>query len=103
MKQLIKSLIIFNFALVSCMSVPRPDAYLCGVNAKSSSLRCYNLKKDFDQDGNLSLNAQPSIVAIKNLDDLNAGIFTSAKDFAAIKAYVNTLKEYYNKNCKVGP
>jgi hypothetical protein len=95
------SLVVFNCLLLTgCMSVSRPDAYLCGINAKSMVLRCYNLKSDFDSQGNLKAQAKPLIQPIKDVMSLNAGIYDSAQDFTSIKTYVNQLKIYYDKNCQ---
>ena len=87
--------------LTACSSIERPDAYLCGVNAKSMQLRCYNLKSDFDRNGVLKDSAQPMIKPIKSVIDLNAGVYVTPSDFEKIKVYVREMKAYYDKNCKV--
>jgi hypothetical protein len=89
------------FSLVACTSIPRPDANLCGINAKSQTLRCYNLKSDYTDDGTLKPDAKPFIISIKSIQDLNAGVYASPKDFQELKAWVGQLREYYKQNCKV--
>lgn len=92
--------IIYSFiALAACSHVERPDSLVCGVNAKSMKLRCYNIKTDFTDDGVKKPDAKAQVIAIKSIDDLNAGIYFSPKDFEKIKVWIGDMRDWSKAHC----
>ena len=85
--------------LISCSSVQRPDALICGVNAVASKLRCYNIKTDFDNDGVLIPGVKPKIIPFV-LHDLNGGIFFSAQDFEKVKVWIADMRAWSKSHCQ---
>lgn len=98
MTRLMISLIVFS--LVGCASVKRPDALVCGVNAKGMKLRCYNIKTDFNDDGTRKADAQAKEIKISSIQDLNAGIYFSPKDFEKIKVWLADMRDWSESHCK---
>jgi hypothetical protein len=84
-------------SLVGCAGVQRPDALVCGVNAKASKLRCRNIKTDYNDDGTVIAGSKPVEIKINSLMDLNAGVFVSAKDFEKVKVWIGDLRDAYNR------
>lgn len=85
-------LIAFSLLLVGC-DVPRPNTDLCGVNAQKLERRCYNLKTDYDRDGNRKPNAKPKIKPARDVYDLDRNFCTDPDGFAELKAYIKKLRE----------
>ena len=85
----------------ACSTIPRPDTNLCVVNVPGKHLKCYNLKRDYDGDGNRNPDAKPTIVPISSLNDLNKFIATDPDGFANLKAYVQKIREEYNNKCPI--
>jgi len=88
------------FITSSCSKVKRPDAYICGINSKSVELRCYNILKDFSDDGTMKPDAKPMIQPISGLDQLNAGVFMFPKEFEKVKVWLQDLRDYSNQHCQ---
>lgn len=57
----------------SC-AVARPDADLCIVNALDRNRKCYNLKRDYQDDGTLKGEALPVYRSNDTLEDLNKAL-----------------------------
>lgn len=92
-------------SLAGC-GVPRPDADLCIVNAPNLNRKCYNLKRDYDDDGSLKPGAVPTYRANATVQDLNKALLidspfdaehpnpTHFEDgIARMKAWVKELRE----------
>jgi hypothetical protein len=88
------------FELGSC-GIPRPDTDLCVVNVGGGHQKCYNLKKDYDDEGNRDPSAKPTYKPVTKIEDLDKLICTDADGFASLKAYINSVKEEFKK-CKEG-
>jgi hypothetical protein len=86
--------------LASCANIKRPDADLCVVNAPGKKLTCYNLEKDYNDDGQIKPGIQPHFKPATDLDALNKHVAMSAADFAKFKAYIKKLREEYESGCK---
>lgn len=89
-----------TFSLIGCAGVKRPDANVCGINAVSSNLRCYNILKDYSNDGTLNANAKPTLVPISGLNDLNAGIYFSPIDVEKLKVWIGDMRSWAKEHCK---
>lgn len=85
------STVIILFA--SACSVPRPNTDLCGVNAAKHERRCYNLRDDYDENGNRKPDAKPKIKPARDVQDLDRNICTDPDGFAELKAYIKKLRE----------
>jgi hypothetical protein len=85
-------LLITSSVVVSCANVERPDTDLCVVNAPAGHQKCYNLKRDYNNDGKRRKDAAPKFKPAKSIDDLNKSICTDADGFANLKAFVNELR-----------
>lgn len=91
-------------SLVACsmLGVERPDSYVCGVNvvADPAYLLCFNLKKDYDDDGNLKPDAQPLKIILKDLTGLKGFTCTDAVGLKNIKTFVADMRDEINKRCQ---
>ena len=96
-KLLTTFLIIFE---VGCVTVQRPDTDLCVVNAGAGHLKCYNMKKDFDDQGNRKPDAAATFKPAKTVDDLNKFVCTDLQGFENLKIYLNELKAAAQRSCK---
>ena len=93
------TLLMMSLSISNCASVQRPDALICGINSKSMNLRCYNIKKDFDDSG-VRTGHQPSVQKISSIQQLNGGIYVSPKDFEKLKVYIQDLRDYSKEYCQ---
>lgn len=91
--------ITFSLFLVGC-GVERPDTTLSIVNAGAREIRGYNLKKDYDDNGNIKPGAVPVVKPISTIEDLDKYAVTDPQSLANLKAYVKQLREAY-QNCKL--
>jgi hypothetical protein len=98
MRALILLLVISS--LVGCAGVQRPDANICGINAVSSNLRCYNIKNDYSNDGTLDPKAKPVIIPLSGLNDLNAGLYFSPLDLEKLKVWIGDMRNWAKAHCK---
>jgi hypothetical protein len=87
-------------SISSCSSVKRPDAYICGINSKSKELRCYNILKDFNDDGSMKPEAKPMIQPLSGLDQLNSSVMMFPKEFEKVKVWLQDLRDWSNNHCK---
>lgn len=74
--------------------VPRPDTDLCGVNVKGvvKKKRCYNLARDYDENGNLLPTAKPTETKLEKLEDLHGNICLDPRSWGNFKAYLRILR-----------
>ena len=93
-------MIVVFLGIIGCAGVQRPDADICGVNAKSSKLRCYNIKNDFNDDGTRKPDAQPVNKKISSLNDLNGGIYVSPADFEKFKVWLGDSRDWISNHCQ---
>lgn len=103
-----------------CASVQRPDSYAWGVNGSASRLEGLNLKKDYDDNGNVKPNAKKQFVNLPHgLTDLNGailfmppkwcdpndhtkGLCDDLKDegIFGVKAYLGDVRDWMKNHCK---
>lgn len=97
--------IIFSalLALTACNEVKRPDTDLCVLNTFASPPHgtCFNLLRDYNDDGTRKRNAQPTIKIVNTIADINKVIYTDPQGWANFKAYVNQLKEEANPSQEI--
>jgi hypothetical protein len=84
---------------LGCASIERPDSWVCGVNAKSEKLRCYNLKSDYSDQGTLKPEAKPMIYPLKSVSDLNGWVCIDPKSLEKLKVYLGDLRDYSANHC----
>lgn len=84
--------------ILSACSVPRPNTDICIANAPANHLICYNLKKDYDNDGNRNPNAKPSYKPLTTVEDINKFACTDPDGLAELKIYLQDLRERF-KDC----
>jgi hypothetical protein len=89
-----------SLSLASCAQIKRPDADICVLNAPGAKLTCYNLKDDYDDDGNIKPGAKPHFLPAPTLESINKSIVMSPAHFSLLKAYVKKLREEYENGCK---
>lgn len=97
-------LAIVPWVVSSCATIQRPDTDMCIVNAPNKVRKCYNLSKDYTDDGALKPGAVPVYRAVVSIDDLNKFLVidspTGTEDGQArLKAYIKLLRENYEKGC----
>ncbi len=90
--------LLISFSLSAC-GVPKPDTDICGVNSEANHKLCYNLKKDYDNNGNRKPDAKPKVVEIQSLHDLNKNICTDPDGFENLLAYIKEMREKL-KDCR---
>ncbi len=77
--------------------VPRPDTPLCIINVPGLHEKCYNLKTDYDDNGQLLPGAKAIFIKYKDAADMLAGLNkkTSTTDdgLAHLKAYIKDVRE----------
>ncbi len=86
--------------LFSCAQIKRPDADLCLINYPGKKLTCYNLARDYGEDGNIKPGVQPHFKPAPDLESVNKHVIMSPQDFGKFKAYVKKLREEYENSCK---
>lgn len=82
----------------SACATGRPDADVCIVNAPNQNRKCYNLKRDYGDDGLLRPDAHPTYRPTRALEDLNKAMVLDSTDgfadgIARVKAWVKKLRE----------
>lgn len=85
------------FSLAAC-GIPRPDADLCIVNAPNKNRKCYNLKRDYRDDGTLRPGAIPTYRPNPTVEELNKSLIIDSADgpeegIARVKAWIKKLRE----------
>lgn len=85
---IISSVIFFS----GCAGIPRPDSDLCVINAPASHLICYNLKRDYTDNGVLKPDAKPHYKSVATLNDVNKHIIMDVDSFTKLKAYIKKVK-----------
>jgi hypothetical protein len=93
-------LMVFSLLLIGCASVPRPNTDICIVNAPAKHRKCYNLLKDYDDEGNLKPGAAASYKPASKIEDLNKNATTDPKGLANLKAYLRKLREESKSRCQ---
>lgn len=93
-------MLLITSSLIACESVQRPDAMIWGVNGPKKHLKGYNLRNDFDNDGNRKPDAQPQFKSLTGLPDLNAYVCFDPPGIEEIKRYIGELRQYAKDNCK---
>jgi hypothetical protein len=82
-------------------NVPKPDADVCVVNVPALHQKCYNIARDYDDNGYIKKDAKPMFKQYKDeaemLAGLNKNIATTPDGWAAIKAYLKSLREEQEK------
>lgn len=72
----------------------RPDSDACVVNAEEGRQKCFNMKTDFDDNGNLLPTAKPfykPALTVKDVD--KATCFDVEKSLPNLKVYLNELRQ----------
>jgi hypothetical protein len=88
-------MMLFLSCSFGCAVVPRPDTDILGINADLSHLRGYNLKRDYDDDGNRKPDAKPIVRPISGLADINKYMCTDPKGYEHLITYGKNLREEY--------
>lgn len=83
-----------SLLLASC-GIPRPDTTLCVVNGPAKHRKCYNVARDYNEDGSLKAGAKATFLPAASVGDLNKNICTDPDGWANFKAYVKKLREAY--------
>lgn len=104
------------FSLCSCATIKRPDTDICGVNGPGLRERCYNILRDYDNEGQLLPAVKPEIRQYFSLEDMMFGVQSNdpkekrkglnkktcidPDGLANLKTYIQQLKDAYEKECK---
>lgn len=82
--------------LSGCVSVQRPDTNVCVLNVPALHEVCYNLLRDYDDNGKLLPGAKPEIRQYNDgpsmLMAVNRAIKTDPDGWANLKAYIRELR-----------
>ena len=90
--------LLMAFSLFAC-SNPAPDADICVTNIKKGHKKCYNLARDYYEDGTLKPTASPTYKPALTLSDFDKEISTDLKGFQNIKI-LTTQIEYRLNECE---
>lgn len=102
-------LMAFSFLLSSCGGVDRPDADVCIANVLALHQSCYNLRRDYEDSGQLKQGAKPHFKPCKSdkpcLDpsthyntpeemvaDLHKAVVFDTSSWPKIKAWIEELR-----------
>ena len=91
------------FFSLGCSTVQRPDADICGINFasdKPAHLTCFNILKDFNDDGTLKSTAKSHQKLIQGPSSLNAGKYVSKDDWAKVQVWLQDLRDYARNHCQ---
>ena|GEM_PF-2341856 len=94
------TMLLMVFELVAC-SAPAPDTDVCVVNALQSRMKCYNLARDYDDDGNIKPTASPTYKPCQNCEAVDKHIVTDSIGFQNLKAFANQINYRLNQ-CESG-
>lgn len=86
-----QTMLLITFSLAGCAS--RPDATVCIVNAPAKNRKCYNLKDDYTDTGQLKANAKPKYLPANSVDDLNKNATVDPDGLAEIKAWLGDMRD----------
>lgn len=83
--------------LLSACAVKRPDIEVCVVNGPGEIRKCYNLRDQYDDQGNLKPGAKPIYRENHTVMDLNKAFLVDSKTgfedgLAGLKAWIQELK-----------
>lgn len=90
--------IISSLLIIGC-GVPRPKGDICIVDARREVLRCYDMEKDYNDDGTLKPGAVQHTKPAINIDSVNKFTVFDPDAWAEVKIYIGKVKERY-KECK---
>jgi hypothetical protein len=90
----------FSLLISGCATIAKPDANLCVVNAPAEHLKCYNLKTDYTDDGNVKASAKAKYFKAEVVNDLNKGVWMSNSDWAEVKKWIRELRKAYEADKK---
>lgn len=103
-----RSAILFGSLLIlvlmnACAHAPKPpEGKICGINAQSSYILCFEFSKDFDENGKLKADSKGTRTPI-SLMDLHKGWFMDAPSKESLQGYALKWKQRYQdlqKSCK---
>lgn len=83
-------------ALAGCSTIPRPDTDLCSVNAGAEYQRCYNLKRDYTNEGVRKPDAQPVFKPAHTIADLDKNFCTDPQGMANLLIYIQELRKAFD-------
>lgn len=75
-------------SLTAC-SVPRPAGMACVVDLPDNQNICFDLQKDFDDQGNIKPDAKPQLLPL----DMDKRVNFDPDTWANVKAYIRKLKD----------
>lgn len=86
--------ISFSVLFSSCAQLERPDTNIWVVNVPAKELKGYNLKRDYDNNGNRKKTAKPMFIKNIDLNTLNKWVCTdSEKGLPNLKAYIRSARQ----------
>lgn len=78
--------------LVTGCAIARPNTDMCVVNAKAQHEKCYNLNRDYDNNGKLNPSAKPLFKPAVTVLDLDKNVCTDPDGWSNVKAYIRELR-----------
>ena len=96
-------LVLIALSICSCSQIQRPDADICVVNYatdKLPHLTCFNIKRDYNDDGSLKADAKPVKKLIKTPQSLNAGKYISKEDWPAFQVWIQDTRDWAKGHCQ---
>lgn len=92
--------LFLTFSLLGCSHIQKPDSNIYGVNAKSHELRGYNIKTDYDDNGDRKPDAKPKIYELKSLDQLHGWFCTDPVSLQRIKVLIDDVRDELKSRCQ---
>ena len=82
-----------SLLMTGCLERERPDTNVFVVNVPAMHLKGYNLKRDYNENGDLKPGAKAMIIPISSLQDLNKKVVTDANGYANLMSSYRTLRQ----------
>lgn len=90
-------LLMFALVLAACAGIERPDTTVFIVNAQAKQIKGYNLKTDYDDNGNRLGNAVAKIRRFEDLEDLDKYACTDVDGLAELKRFFKDVRDLQSR------
>ncbi len=91
------TLLIISSVFASGCGIQRPDTDLCIINAVLKQRKCFNMRRDYNDDGRLKLGAKAHYKPAATIDDVNKNLSVDPDGLANLKVYIQELRAAANE------
>lgn len=91
---------LIAFSLMGCAHIiSNPDSNLYIVQAPDKKIRGYNLKRDYDSDGNRKPDAKPIEYHVERIEQLDKWACSDPVSFERMQTAARDVRDYVKNNC----